>query len=298
MINETSNNLFVKPSATVSDAYHELATVFEECGIRSAKLDARLLVCHTFQLSHEEFIMYPQRPASLSELVSLREAGRRRAEREPVSRITGRREFWSQTYLINEFTLDPRPDTELVVINLLELLSAGGRQSEELRILDLGTGCGCLLLSLLMELPCAFGTGTDISIGALDIANINCLRLGLENRARFLKSDWWEDVEGKFDIIVSNPPYIKQEEIRNLDREVSVYDPLTALDGGKDGLRAYKEIIGPIKRYLSSDGVVAVEIGTDQKNQVESLFRHFDFEVIGERRDLSGISRCVAAKMR
>jgi len=298
MISEPNINLLVKPSMNAGEVYRELATVFKGCGIETAKLDARLLVCDAIQMSHEDFVNFPERLVSEIELNVLRENGRRRVEREPVSRILGQRDFWSHTYRINESTLDSRPDTETVIMYLLEIISARGRQSEDLRIVDLGTGSGCILLSLLSELPCAFGLGTDIIDDALDVAKVNCLSLGLENRTKFIKSDWWANVGGEFDIIVSNPPYIKQEEIENLEREVSVHDPLIALDGGKDGLRAYKEIISPIKDYLTSEGIVVVEIGMDQKEQVESLFRRSDLEIIGAKRDLIGNNRCVAAKMR
>jgi len=213
----------------------------------------------------------------------------RRAAREPMSHILGVREFWSLEFAVTPAVLDPRPDSETVVEAVLEALPDRARPY---RILDLGTGTGCLLLALLSELPNATGVGTDASPQALGVALGNAHRLGLSARAQFAERDWTEGVEGRYDVIVSNPPYIPTAEIDRLEPEVVRFEPRAALDGGADGLKAYRAIIPALGRHLADGGIAALEIGADQGVKVSEIARSAGFET-AIRRDLAGRERCL-----
>lgn len=216
----------------------------------------------------------------------------RRADREPVSRILGRRGFWRHEFLVGPETLDPRPDTETVVEVALEAMP--GPQGPY-RVLDLGTGTGCILLSILGDRPKATGLGIDISAGAVAVAAENARRLGLADRARFARGDWATAVDGTFDVIVSNPPYIPDAEVPGLEPEVSRHDPHTALKGGPDGLSPYRILAREARRLLSASGSLIVEVGAGQANDVATLFEAARLRVTDVRRDLAGIARCVRA---
>ena len=212
----------------------------------------------------------------------------RRAVREPVSHILGRREFWSLDFAVTRACLDPRPDSETVVEAVLSKLADWNRGW---RILDLGTGSGCLLLALLSELPNATGLGVDKSPEALAVALGNARRLGLVTRARFEERDWMCELEGVFDVVVSNPPYIPTAEVDALQPEVALYEPRMALDGGRDGLDAYRAIIPSLARRLAPGGLAALEIGVTQA-AVEKLARKAGFATEC-RADLGGRDRCL-----
>jgi release factor glutamine methyltransferase len=213
----------------------------------------------------------------------------RRAAREPVSYILGRREFWSLDFAVTPACLDPRPDSETVVEAVLAKLPDRNRAW---RILDLGTGSGCLLLALLSELPNATGVGLDVSPEALGVALGNAHRLGLGNRARFMERDWARGLDGEFDVIVANPPYIPSAEIETLAPEIARYEPRRALDGGKDGLDAYRAIIPNLGRALAPGGFAALEIGATQAERVGRLAREAGFAAEC-RPDLAGRDRCL-----
>jgi release factor glutamine methyltransferase len=224
---------------------------------------------------------------------------RRRASREPISRITGTREFYGQSFLVDESVLDPRPDTETLIEVALALIEKTGRREEPLRLLDLGTGTGCILLTLLAELPKAHGLGTDLSPAALRLAEANARRLGVAGRASFLASDWLDAIHGEFDLIVSNPPYIASGEIERLAPEVAHHDPYLALDGGPDGLKAYRRIAAGAARLVAPKGAILVEIGASQAPAVAGLLRDGGFlvENDGLSFDLGGRPRVVVATM-
>jgi release factor glutamine methyltransferase len=224
---------------------------------------------------------------------------RRRLAGEPVSRIIGRREFWGLSFRISPNTLDPRPETELLVEAVLDYVRDQRLCGEPLRILDLGTGSGCLLAILLSELPLAFGVGVDRSNEALAVARENLSQLGLLDRSALLCANWLGAFDGeRFDIIVGNPPYIPSSEIRMLAVEVRDYDPSMALDGGEDGLRAYRAILAQAPRVLRRNGFLAFETGYEQAKVVgqmmgeaSSMGMDFEMRVLT---DLSGIERVVA----
>ena len=205
-------------TAQLSHVMMFLTRKFEAARIETAALDARLLLQHITGLTHTDIITKPDTRLSPSQLDDLSKLFARRLQREPISRIIGKTEFWSLPFLISKDTLDPRPDTETMVELALEMI--GPRQNEPLRLLDLGTGSGCILLSLLHELPLASGVGVDLNPGAVDMATQNAVELSLQKRAQFQVSDWFSYVEGKFDVILSNPPYIAKAELAKLMPEV------------------------------------------------------------------------------
>ena len=282
---------------TVRQAFVETAAVLRGAGIETSELDARLLICHAAGLTHECFVarageaLQPEAAARLDALV------RRRASREPISRITGTREFYGRSFLVNESALDPRPDTETLIEAALSVMEKTGRRDEPLRLLDLGTGTGCILLTLLAELPKARGLGTDLSLAALRLAEANARRLGVAGRASFLASDWLDAIHGEFDLIVSNPPYIASGEIKRLVPEVAHHDPYLALDGGPDGLMAYRRIAAGAARLVAPKGAILIEIGSSQASAVAGLLRDGGFlvENDGTSFDLGGRPRVVAA---
>ena len=220
----------------------------------------------------------------------------RRLAGEPVARITGTREFWSLPLTVTPAVLVPRPETETVVELALALADRGGPRDRAMRIADLATGSGAILLALLTELPNATGIGTDIDRDALAVAQRNAEKLGFGNRASFLIADYGTALDGSFDLVVSNPPYIASADIASLAREVREHDPRLALDGGKDGLDAYRAIAADAPRLLASGGHLVVEIGAGQQHDVEELFTKNRLAIAAVRHDLSGVARAIAAR--
>ncbi|MEI9804531.1 MAG: peptide chain release factor N(5)-glutamine methyltransferase [Pseudolabrys sp.] len=213
------------------------------------------------------------------------------------ARIFGVKEFWSLSLHVSEAVLVPRPDTETVVEAALDFIVRGGQRMEALRILDIGTGSGALLLALLTEIPRSLGTGTEISAAALAIARTNAERLGLALRCTFVECDIAEGLAGPFDLIVSNPPYIAHDEIATLAPEVRDYDPMLALDGGSDGLNGYRAIAHDARRLLAPGGRLFVELGAGQESAVRALFTDAGLTVGAARKDLAGISRVLGVSI-
>ena len=240
---------------TVETARRALTARFKSAAIESAELDARILTGHALGLDLTGLISAAQRQVTPDELARLEEFAGRRLAGEPVARILGEKEFWGLPLRLSSATLVPRPDTETVVELALELLRAGGGLDRPLRIADLGTGSGAILLALLSELPAAQGFGTDISQAALHTASANAARAGLSERATFVACDYASGLTGPFDLIVSNPPYIRSADIDGLAAEVRNHDPLAALDGGADGLDAYRALIPQAARPSGTGGL-------------------------------------------
>jgi release factor glutamine methyltransferase len=284
---------------SVRQAFVETASVLREAGIETPELDARLLLCHAAALTHESFVARAGEALQPEAAVRLEALVRRRASREPISRITGTREFYGRSFLVDESALDPRPDTETLIEAALALIEKTGRREEPLRLLDLGTGTGCILVTLLDELPKARGFGTDLSPAALRLAKANARRLGVAGRASFLASDWLDAIHGEFDLILSNPPYIASGEIKRLAPEVAHHDPYLALDGGPDGLEAYRRIAAGAARLLAPKGAILVEMGASQAPAVAGLLHDGGFLVAndGPSFDLGGRPRVVVATM-
>ncbi|WP_262298863.1 peptide chain release factor N(5)-glutamine methyltransferase [Microvirga sesbaniae] len=278
---------------TRSEALRELRRTLQEAGFETAALDARLLLLTALGISATDLITRPDLPLSPDEAGTLLAFTRRRLAQEPVARIVGLREFWGLPFRLSPETLVPRPDTETVVETALTLLP--DRQASH-RIVDFGTGSGIILVSLLHELPNATGLGIDLSFGALVTARANAAENGVGGRCRFALSRWADAVSGPFDLVVSNPPYIASGVIPTLDAEVRDHDPLLALDGGPDGLEPYRVLLGEAGRLLAPGGLLVVEIGYDQADDLRSLARAYGLEILRIAHDLSGNPRCIAMK--
>jgi release factor glutamine methyltransferase len=280
---------------TIATARHALADRFRQAGIDSAETDARLLMAHALGIDRAELIANGERTLTLEQTKSIDALAERRLKHEPVARIFGRKEFWSLSLQISPAVLVPRPETETVIEAALDALVRDARQMERLRILDIGTGSGALLLALLSELPSATGTGTDISTAALEVARGNAGRSDLGTRCAFVACDIAAGVRGPFDLIVSNPPYVAHGEIASLAPEVRDYDPALALDGGTDGLNGYRAIAAQARGLLAPGGMVIVELGMGQEEAVRALFTKAGLSVAAARHDLAGIPRALSA---
>jgi release factor glutamine methyltransferase len=280
---------------TVAGARRAWAAKFRACGIDSPELDARLLVGHALSLDHAALTAAGARVLRAEEANTIAALGRRRLAHEPVARIIGIKEFWSLKLHIDAATLVPRPETETLVEATLAAIDVNGSRARALRIADLGTGCGAILLALLTELPNAFGVGSDASPRALLIARDNARRLGL-TRAAYLACDMAAALRGPFDVIVSNPPYIASGDIAELAPEVRLFDPRLALDGGPHGLDCYRAIAAAVPALLAPDGVLAVELGAGQAEPVTALFVAAGLAPSPPRPDLNGVPRALVVR--
>jgi release factor glutamine methyltransferase len=282
---------------TVETARRALAKRFESATIDSAELDARILVGHALDLDLTGLITQATRRLTAAEAGQIEAAAHRRLAGEPVARILGRKEFWGMTLQLSSAALVPRADTETVVEMALEMVRAVPTYQGKVKIADVGIGSGAILLALLSELPDAYGVGTDVSLAALTSARTNAINLGFGDRTGFVVCDYASALRGSFDLIVSNPPYIRSAEIAGLAAEVRDHDPLRALDGGPDGLAAYRALVPQAADLLAPNGMLVVEVGYDQSGQVERLMTAAG--LIHERLpkvDLAGIPRAVAGR--
>jgi release factor glutamine methyltransferase len=280
------------PADTVESLIGEFRARLAGEGVASAALDARVLVLDALGIDRTAAIADPKREVEADAANRARDHLARRLRGEPVLRILGRREFYGRDFIITPATLDPRPDTETVVETALGLLS--GMSSP--RILDLGTGSGAILVTLLCEIGSAMGTGTDSSAAALEVARANAHRLGVGERAAFMVADWLAGIDGRFDLIVSNPPYIRRAAIATLEIGVRNHDPLEALDGGPDGLDAYRRIAADAASVLVPGGALVLEIGSEQAGTVISIFGEHGYFCEKVARDLAGRDRVVVLK--
>jgi release factor glutamine methyltransferase len=279
--------------ATVAQARRALADRFRQAGIESPELDTRILMGHALALDHAGLAAAEKQALSACAVSQIQALAARRLAREPVARIIGEKEFWGLPFGITPAVLVPRPETEIVV----ELALSLADRAASLRIADLGTGSGAILLALLSELPHSRGTGIDIAANALRVARANADRLGLDDRAGFALRDF-AAMEGTFDLVVSNPPYVASGDIEALAPEVREHDPHGALDGGPDGLAAYRTIAAIAARLLTSAGHLVVEIGAGQERAVSEVFARSGLAITAVRNDLSGVPRALAATVR
>ena len=278
----------------LSGVLRQAAEDLRAAGVPDAMVDARILAAAAFELSREDMLLEPHRAVEAGAQAHFRALIGRRCAREPVARILGSREFRSLDFGLGPETLEPRPDSEAVV----EAAVAYGQAFPgAVRVLDLGTGTGCLLLSVLNELPGATGVGSDIAAGAIETACQNAESLGLADRVRFVRTDWTDGIDGTFDLILSNPPYITTAGLAALAPEVAAYDPLAALDGGADGLDAYRALAPRVACTLSPSGVVVLETGAGQQDDVTSIFVAAGFGPVDIRRDLGGHARALSFGM-
>jgi release factor glutamine methyltransferase len=289
--------LTIRAGLTIADARRHLANVFRNHRIDSPDLDARLLTSYALGLDHTGLVAAAGHSLSQDEADRIVALGRRRLGHEPVARILGRKEFWSLTLAVTDAVLVPRPETESVVETALAAIDANGPRSRPLRVVDIGTGSGALLLALLSELPNAFGVGTDRDPSALVVASRNATSVGLRGRSAFLACDYGQALLGGWDLIVANPPYVASGEIATLAPEVRNHDPRLALDGGVDGLSSYRAIAADADRLLAQGGYLCCEIGAGQANAVGALLTAARLATPWPiRNDLAGIPRALIAQ--
>ena len=257
-------------------------------GIEGAARDARILSAFALEIPISELSLKTNEQVSEKIIFKLEKLITRRIDREPISKILGRREFWGRSFFINENVLDPRGDTETLIDFVIE--------KPVKSVLDLGTGSGVIAVTLACEWKKVHVTAVDISEEALSMAKINAEKFNVQNKIDFLKSNWFEAVKGSFDLIISNPPYIGLIEKDEISTEVIKYDPEIALFSGRDGLDAYKKIIPNLAKFLNPDGFIVLEIGASQSNQVKNMMNVVGFIETQVVKDLSGKDRLVASK--
>ena len=275
---------------TLGRLLKEAAACLAEAGIDGAAREARLLLQAAGDLPISTQIAFPERTIEAGAAARFRTLVTRRATREPMAHILGQREFWSLPFKVTADTLDPRPDSETLVQAILDQIPD---RNTPLRLVDFGTGTGCLLLALLHELPKATGLGIDASAGALAVAAENALALGLTARASFRQGDWDDGIAPAFDIMLSNPPYIPSGEIESLQPEVAAFEPRLALDGGPDGLAPYRRLAPSAVRLLSPGGLAAFEVGSGQADSVAAIGEAAGLRHIATASDLGAVPRCV-----
>jgi release factor glutamine methyltransferase len=269
-------------------------------GIDNVGLDVRRLLAAALELPEAQVLARPECHLSAAHAAAFAAFIERRRGREPVSRILGRREFYGRSFAVSPATLDPRPESETLIEAVLDIVRREASLSLPLRILDVGTGTGCLILTLLSELPQATGLGTDLSDAALGVARNNAAALGLSPRIGWRATDLLENIEEQFHILVSNPPYLSAAELGSAEPEVSRFDPRLALDGGADGLQIFRRLSKGIGKVVSN-GWVVVEVGYDQADKVAQIFAPLRRGQPGDlrfTRDVSGRRRCVAVRTR
>ena len=280
--------LALKAKITIADELRRAVGELQKAYVESASLDARLLMQAVLGCSREQVLIAPEMALSGEQQAQFAALLELRLARKPMAQILGKREFYGRNFKVSEHTLDPRADSE----TLIEAVLARAKTHEKpLKIIDFGTGTGCLLLTLLAELPGAQGTGVDLCDKALAVAKENANLLGLNERAAFVASRWAAEITDQFDIIVANPPYIPTEDIALLAPEVALHEPKLALDGGHDGLSCYREIMAALPTLLSPGAFAAFEIGVGQEKPLEVIAQAHGLEVVEIKNDLAGIAR-------
>tara|TARA_B100000886_G_scaffold340135_1_gene308075 strand:+ start:1806 stop:2642 length:837 start_codon:yes stop_codon:yes gene_type:complete len=265
----------------------KLSNNFSTIGIETPELDARIILKEVLSLDDKDLILKESLDISDDTIKKINAIELRRLNGEPISKIFKKRDFYKSTFVISNDVLDPRPETELIV----EIANNYINKSKVKNILDLGTGTGCILLSILKENKMINGLGIDLSKEAISIAKRNSKKLHLETQSNFLVSNWMSSVNYKYDLVVSNPPYITSGDINKLSKSVKIYDPILSLDGGDDGLNSYRLIASDLKRIISKNALIIIEIGCNQSLQVIEIFKKNDFKFIKKYNDINGLDR-------
>ena len=276
-------------SATLVSLWTEVRQRLERVGIESPVADSRLLVEAGAGVTRLDIITDPRRQMSADQIAAVAALARRREMREPLAQILGRAHFWTFELAVNSAVLIPRPETELLVETALDALAPDAPT----RVLDLGVGSGAILLAILSERPFARGVGIDVSEDALAVARSNTTTLGMDQRVLLRRGDWGREQEGGFDVVVSNPPYIATRDLAGLQPEVGRFEPHLALDGGDDGLSAYRAILPDMPRLLNPGGIFAFEVGQGQADEVRALAEQAGLSTEMAKLDLSGVARVV-----
>ena len=267
-------------------------TILKDNNVPNYNLDARILLSNLLRLENKYFV--PDVKVANKDKETFFSMIKDRVNGKPVSKIISKRAFWDAEFYINSSTLDPRPDSEILVESALEVNKLINK--EKINILELGVGSGCILLSLLNEIKGSMGVGIDKDINALKVAQSNAINLRISHKVSFITSNWTKSIKGKFDIIISNPPYIKSSEIIYLQKEVKNHDPLIALDGGEDGLGCYREIMKTIKPLMYKNSFLLFEIDSWQGNKIIELSKKNYLKFFSIKKDLSGKERCIIFK--
>ena len=271
----------------LSQIRRKLCNNFSTIGIETPELDARIILKEVLSLDDKDLILKEDLNISDEMIKKITVIESRRLNGEPISKIFKKRDFYKSTFVISNDVLDPRPETELIV----EIANNHINKNEVKNILDLGTGSGCILLSILKENKMINGLGIDLSKEAISIAKRNSKKLHLETQSNFLVSNWMSSVNYKYDLVVSNPPYIASGDIKKLSKSVKIYDPILSLDGGEDGLNSYRLIASDLKRIISKNALIIIEIGYNQPLQVIEIFKKNDFRLLKKYNDINGLDR-------
>ena len=271
----------------LSELQKKITKILAEGGIETNSLDARIILREIFNFDEKELILNSDLILSESKISKVQKIITRRLNFEPVSKIFGKRDFYNSTFSISDDVLDPRPETENIVEIANNFILEKGYES----FIDLGTGSGCIILSILKENKNLTAIGVDISIDAINIAKKNSKDMKLEKRSSFLVSNWLSSIYSSYDLIISNPPYIPSDEIITLSKTVKNFDPLISLDGGQDGLKCYKEIAQDINRVINKNGRVILEIGYNQAHDVIKIFESKEFKLLKIYNDINDLNR-------
>jgi|TARA_B100000282_G_scaffold14536_1_gene10217 release factor glutamine methyltransferase len=271
----------------LKEIQRKLCNNFSIIGIETPELDARIILKEVLSLDDKDLILKESLDISNEMIEKIIAIESRRLNGEPISKIFKKRDFYNSTFLISNDVLDPRPETELIV----EIANNYINKNEVKNILDLGTGSGCILLSILKENKMINGLGIDLSKDAISIAKQNSKKLNLETQSNFLISNWMSSLNYKYDLVVSNPPYIASEDIKKLSKSVKIYDPILSLDGGDDGLNSYRLIASDLKRVVSKNALIIIEIGYNQSLQVIEIFKKNNFKLMKKYNDINGLDR-------
>ncbi len=267
------------------------ANVLKDKSILSAQLDAEILMAKALDKNREYIILNQDKVLNIKNLNYFKKLVRERATRKPIAYLLNKKFFWKSEFYVNENTLIPRPDTEIIIEQILKFT----KNKNCLRILDVGVGSGCILLSILQERKNFYGTGIDISKNSLEISKINAKKLLVDERVKFYKSDVDKFAQGKYDLIVSNPPYIKKRDLKYLECDVFNFEPKLALDGGLDGLSVIRNVIKKSSELLKKNGKFILEIGFNQKNKVIKLLNNKGFYINSTVKDLAKNDRCIVS---
>lgn len=272
---------------TIDTILPPLCKRLHQAGITDAPREARLIIAHVLHQPYESVYFHPERPLTKDQLYTIAILTERRCQQEPLAKIFGQKEFWGLSFMVTKDTLDPRPDSETLIEGLLAHVP---EKNTNLRMLDLGVGSGCLILAALSEYPNATGVAVDKSMKALLVAKANSLKLHMASRCHFVCSDWGAALDGTFDVILCNPPYISKEEVLPAE---TLYDPESALFADKNGLVYYEYIASTISRLMAPHSFLFLEVGHTQKPLVQPFFEHHGLRLVGTRWDLQGYERCL-----
>ena len=263
--------------------------ILRESGIKSYKIDSEILMSRVIKKNRADIILNSKTELSQKDYNLYENLIIQRSKQKPIAHLTGKKEFWKYEFSVTKDVLIPRPDTEIIVEKTLKLT----KNKNKLKVLEIGIGSGCILLSILKERKNFYGTGIDISKKTIEICKINCKNLGLSNRVKLLKTDIDNFRYGKYDLIISNPPYIKKFDLKYLEKEVSFYEPKPALDGGLDGLSELRKVILNSSKLIKRNGKLVLEIAFDQAESVKSILKQNEFYINEIIKDLSKKNRCI-----